>query len=270
MEDRGRDLARRFPDQSKALWAVVDALCRQARHRDAWGYMVEHDLSPADEQDALLAISVYVDMDAPAGDADRLLCIAGMFPDSEQVAGNAIAALMIGKGGRAQLSDDQKSKFSELVEGFERRYPDSAVLSAHSVPTPEDFWDTVREQTERQALNSATVIAHVRHGSMPYGALLAVKNLPYAEHLLLVAAGFLTAISADAATRERERAAVRAARGGVVAADTSVAVMGLLADLDQTGMGAAFSRVLVADELLVDAKQAVASAGHTGRRVRRV
>ena len=41
MEQYGRDLFGRFPELQMGPWAVVYALHRQARHRDAWGYLVE-------------------------------------------------------------------------------------------------------------------------------------------------------------------------------------------------------------------------------------
>ena len=61
--------------------------------------------------------------------------------------------------------------------------------------------------------------------------------------------------------RQREREVARALIGTVVAVDTSVAALGVHAGLDVGRMGAAFDRVLIADELLTDEREAVASAG---------
>ena len=99
-------------------------------------------------------------------------------------------------------------------------------------------------------------------GGCPYGVLRVIGPLlPYAESLQLAAAGYLTAVSRDSDTRRRERSAARASIGWAVAVDTSVAALGMLADLDVERMGTAFDRVLVADELLIDAREAVTSAG---------
>ena len=261
MEQYGRDLFRRFPDDSMSPWSVVYALHQQARYREAWGYLVEHDLSPDHEDAALLAVGVFVAIDAPAQDADRLLRIARAFADSEEVVGNAIAVLMIGKGGRVPLSDAQLSEFRELVAEFEQRYPESRVLRRASFEGKEQWLEMIREQTQRQSLETAPILDHVRHGRMPYGMLQLVGPVPYAESLQLRAAGYLTAISTDPATRERERSAVRAAIGDVVAVDTSVAVMGLAVELDLQRLAAVFAGVLVADELLMDARDSVRSAG---------
>ena len=261
MEQYGRDFSRQFPDHQMGPWAVVYALHRQAKHREAWGYLVEHDLSPDNEDVALLAVSVYVAMDPPVQDVDRLLAIARAFADSEEIAGNAIGALMIGKGARFQLSEAQRSEIGDLADGFAKRYPESSVLRRQSFDGTEPWLEMIRDQTEQRSLDMDPILRDVRHGRAPYGMLQVIAPVPYAESLQLRAAGYLTAISADVDTRQRERAAARASLGEVVAVDTSVAVLGMLADLDVGRMGAAFRRVLVASELLIDARSAVTSAG---------
>ncbi len=261
MEQYGRDLDRRFPELQMGPWAVVFALHRQGRHREAWGYLVEHDLSPDNEGAALVTISVYVAMEAPAQDADRLLRIARTFSESEEVAGNAIGALMIGKGGRVPLSDDQLSELRDLMVGFEERYPESKVLRRASFDGGEQWLETVRSQTEQRSFDVEPILRDVRHGRLPYGMLQVIAPVPYAESLQLQAAGYLTAVSADVETRKKERAAASDSLGTVVAVDTSVAALGMHARLDVVRMGAAFHRVLIADELLTDAREAVTSAG---------
>ena len=261
MEQYGRDLFGRFPDLPMGPWAVVYALYRQAKHREAWGYLVEHDLSPDNDGAALVAISVYVAMDAPAQDADRLLRTARSFSESEEVAGNAIGALMIGKGGRVPLSDHQLSEFRDLIAGFEERFPESTVLRRRTFDGGEQWLETVRSQTEQHSFDVEPILRDVRHGRLPYGMLQTIAPLPYAESLQLQAAGYLTAVSADDETRKRERAAASDSLGMAVAVDTSVAALGMHARLDVVRMGAAFHRVLIADELLTDARDAVTSAG---------
>ena len=83
--------------------------------------------------------------------------------------------------------------------------------------------------------------------------------MPYAELLVARAAGHLTAVTPDDEERERERDAARRALGGVVAADTSVAALALHAGLEIDDCAAAFKRVLIADELVADARDAVVS-----------
>lgn len=261
MEQYGRDLVRQFPDLPMGPWSVVYALPRQARYREAWGYLVEHDLSPDNENVALLAVSVYIAMDAPAQDAHRLLRVARMFPECEEVVGNAIGALMIGKGGRVKLSEAQLSELRDLAADFEERFPESVVLRRHSFDEVEPWLEMIRSKTQQRSLDMEPILRDVRHGRMPYGMLQAIAPVPYAESLQLRAAGHLTAVSADVAVRQRERAAARASIGNVVAVDTSVAVLGVLAELDLPYLATAFNRVLVADELLIDARNSVTSAG---------
>ena len=179
MEQYRRDLCGRFPDLPMGPWAVVYALHRQARHREAWGYLVEHDLSPDNEGAALVAFSVNVAMDAPAHDADRLLRIARTFSESEEVVGNAIGALMVGKGGRVPLSDHQLSEFRDLVAGFEERYPESKVLRRGTFDGGEQWLKMIRSQTEQRSLDMEPILRDVRHGRLPYGMLQVIAPVPY-------------------------------------------------------------------------------------------
>lgn len=261
MEQYARHLVQRFPDVEMGLWAVVYTLHQQAQNRKAWGFIVEHDMSPDNEDAALLAVNIYIAMDSPVQDADRLLRIARAFPESEEVAGNAIAALMIGKGGRVKLSEHQLSELHDLLDGFEQLYPKSSVLRCHSLDSDEEQEQRIRDLTEKHSLDIEPILSGVRDGRLPYGVLRVIRPLPYAESLQLRAAGYLTAVSCDSDTRRRERSAVRASIGQAVAVDTSVAALGMLAELDVERMGAAFDRVLIADELLIDAHEAVDSAG---------
>lgn len=260
LERYGQEFASAFPDHPEARWHVVHSLHLQARFQDAWGYLAEHDLSPVNEQTALLAISVYVRWGAPADGAGRMLRIASEFPDSEEVVGSAIGALMAASGQEGQLSEAQATGLGELVVGFVRRYPESRVLREHTFSDIEELAEMVRSWTEPPARQRASWVAQVRFGELPYGVLQWLQRLPYAEYLLRTGAAYLTAISPDVAERNRERSAAEAAIGGEVAADTSVAVVGRLADIDVAAMGSAFNGVLVARELLDDVRAAVASA----------
>ncbi len=259
MERYAQALADAFPDDPRARWAVVFAQHQQGRHRDAWGYLAEHDLRPDDEQMALLATGVYLDAGAPGDGVDRLFWIAGEFEDSEKVVGSALAALMAGSRQEGQLSESQAAELNELVEGFVRQYPESDVLSHFSFSGPEEFLEMLRASSEQPARQRAVWVRRVRLGMLPYGMLQWIRPFPYAEYLLVQPAAYLSAVSPDAAERGRSRAAARAAIGAVVAVDTSVAALGHLASVDVAAMGSAFSRVLVASELLDDARAAVGS-----------
>ena len=124
-------LAQEDPEHASAGWTVVYALHRQMENAKAWAYLVGHELAPIDEHTAQLAIVVCGSVDAPEQDADRLLEIAGMFPDSESVSGMAIVALMAG-GDRLTLSEQQRSRLQELANDFFARYPDSEILRSYS------------------------------------------------------------------------------------------------------------------------------------------
>ena len=119
----------------------------------------------------------------------------------------------------------------------------------------------VKGWLKQPTLNTARILNMVRLGHIPYGILNTIEGRPYAQILLERAGGYFTAISPDASVRESEREAARAALRGRVAVDTSVAALVLHADLDASVLSAAFNRVLIADELLVDAQRAVNYTG---------
>ena len=258
MESYGRAAVWDIPQDQQMAWAVVYSLHRQVKNQQAWGYLVANSLVPFNEETAQLAIVVCNTVDAPKQDAGPVLQIANMYADSEQVTSLAISALMTG-GDRFRLSDAQRSQLSDLTEDFFTRFPDSEILWSYSIDEPEDAVEIMENLTKARATLLEPLVERVRYGRLPYGALHRVGGLPYAELLLSVAAGWITAISADEQRRERERRAAAGAFGAAVAIDTSVVAAGMRAELDVRRLGQIFESVLVGDELLIDARLAVAS-----------
>ncbi len=259
-ERYGREFADAFPGHPKARWSVVSALCQQARFGEAWEYLAEHDMRPVDEQTAMLAISVYIHSGAQADGVEQMLGIAREFADSEEVVGSAIGALMTASSQEGHLSEEHTTELNELVEAYLQQYPDSSSFRQVTFSDIEELVEMLQSWTEQPARQRAHWIGQIRLGQLPYGVLQWLRPLPYAEYLLCTASAFLTAVSPDAAERNQERVAAQTAFGAAIAVDTSVAVLGHLADVDVVAMGSAFSSVLVASELIDDARAAVASA----------
>lgn len=259
METHARALVRESPQDHQTAWAVVNALWRQAEYQQAWGYIVGHDLTPFNEQSAQLMIAVCADADSPEDTAGPLLEIAHLYTGSEMVVGPAIAVVMMG-GDRVKLTDAQRVQLNELRQDFFERFPDSPILRAYSFSEPEEIIEAMRESSRARALHITEPVDHVRHGRMPYGLLQDVSGLPYTELLASVAAGSITAIPADEQRRDRERRAAQAALGTVITVDTSVTATAINAKIDVRRLAQAFQRVLVGDELIADARTAVARA----------
>ena len=258
LESYARAVVRDSPQDEQTAWAVVYALHQQVKNQQAWAYLVAHNLVPFDEDTAQLAIVVCNTVDAPQQDAGRILEIASMYTNSERVTGRAIAALMTG-GERFRLSDAQRSQLRELTEDFLARFPDSEALRSISVEQPEDLLDMTGNLARADVETLGPLVEHVRFGRLPYGTLRWVRDLPYAELLLAMAAGSMTAIPADENRRERERRAAATAIGTAIAADTSVVAVGIHADLDVRRLARAFQSVLIGDELIFDARRAIIS-----------
>ena len=266
MENYGRALLERFPDAPMASWAVVHSLVCRAEHRLAWRFIVEHSVMPVDESTALLAVQAYGAADGAEVDAGRLLGIASKFADSEIVCGAALLALMT-RGDGSLFTETESSRFADMLSDYHERFPEGSVMQRFSFDHPEEALEVIESLTGRPSIEAAKAINQVRNGQMPYGLLQAVRALPYAELLLSRAAGQLTAVSASEEQRERERDVARAAMGGVVAVDTSVVAFAVHGGILIDQLAATFGRVLVADELIVDARAAILStslpiAGH--------
>lgn len=259
MELLARALFNRFPEAPLAPWAVVQALVGQERRRLAWDFMVEHDVTPIDEPTAQLALQVYSGTDAADGVAERLLDIANTFAEYGEVAGAALAALMA-KGDQITLTDTQRSLLTNMVNSYVERFPESEVLRAFNVDAVENLLEVVESVSRSQAVQLSEVVNHVRNGQVPYGVLVAARVNPYAELLLSLSAGYLTAISPNDARREVERRVARDAIAGDVAVDTSVAAVGIRSGLPLDTLTTQFRRVFIADELVYDARAMVLSA----------
>ena len=258
-ETYARGMVRESPQNERAAWVVVYALHRQGKNQSAWDYLVRYDLMPFNKDTARLAILMCRLVAATTQDAERLLKIAGMYADSEEIVGTALMTLM-SLGDHVRLDEEQRTRLSELMDDFVARYPQSETLQTFSAETPEEILETLAALQRPIPKEVVSLIEKVRHGFLPYGALLWVRDLPYAAVLLSIAAGWLTAIPSDATRRERERQAARRAIGGRVAVDTSVVVVGVAAGFDLRGLGDEFEAVLVADELTSDARIAVSWA----------
>ena len=258
MESYAKALAREFPQDTWAAWMVVYALHCQRNNRDAYAYLTENKLEPISEDMARLEVAVRSAVDIPEQDAERLLEIAGMYADAEDIAGPALVALLT-RGDRIRFNEEQRLRRNELADDFFVRYPQSHILQSHSAERPEEILEKLVSPLRADAERHGTLINNVRYGRLPYGALRWIRELPYAEVLMSRAAGWLTAISIDEDQRDRERQTALEAMGGTVVVDTSVVALGVASGLELDHLAKEFKTVLVADELISDARAAVAS-----------
>ena len=259
MESHAQTLSAEFPQDEWAVWMVVYALHRQGQNQQAWDRIVGQDMTPYNKETAQLAITVCRGASSPNEAGSRLLGIADKHKDSEEVFASAVMTLMT-IGDRIRLTEEQGISVNDLVNDFVARYPQSDMLQVYAAEEPEELWEKLSAPLRPRHQLLAPLIDNVSNGSLPYGMLRRIRELPYAELLVSLSAGYLTAIPRDEKRRERERLAARRALGGVVAVDTSVAVVGMAGGLDLRRIGSMFKAVLVADELLADAQMAVSSA----------
>ncbi|MXW27298.1 MAG: hypothetical protein F4Z80_00100 [Chloroflexi bacterium] len=248
----------KFPDADIAHWMMVLALVNQFRLAEARRYATEHQLDPKDEDSARLAIRVFSQSQDLEADPRRLLEIAGRFADSAIVAGEALGEIL--RADAPSLGDSDRSKLAEMLQKYFVAFPDSVTLRSFNVDGPEAALEVMGEIGGPLPVEAVQIANRVKFGELPYGLLRTIRALPYAELLLAVAAGHFTAIPTDPRLREAERLAVRAALGKPVAIDASAAAFMVLAGINPDELIEPFKRVVIADELIADARAAVLSA----------
>lgn len=263
METYAQALVEEFPQDRQAPWMVVYAMHRQGKNQQAWTYLDGNDLIPPTKDMARVAIVVCRTADGPEHDAERLLRISELYADSEEVAGSALMTLAT-RSDLFNLTKDQEARLQHRAEDFFARFPQSRIFGRYSADTPEELFEmmttSLRSRSEQidEALDD--VFNRIRYGILPHGVLVKLSNRPYTDILLSSEDDWLTAIPVDEDRRAREREAARKALNGTISADTSVAIFGLATGLDTARLGGAFKTVLVADELVFDARVAGAAA----------
>ena len=253
------------PEHSGAAWSAVYALSRQGRDEDARRYLCTHRLTPTSEDAAHLVTVLLGGPNAPEVDTAGLLELAKLFPRSEQVAGSVLLAMMSG-GERVSLTEEQRDTARELLEEFVERFPTSEILWRVQAASVQEQAEMLREMVrQRSSAIDWQLVDDVHAGRAPYG-LLWSPGRPYTSLLLDsdCPGGYLTAVSADPETLEREIEAARVAMGGAVVIDTSVVVLAARTALSLDRLAGVFGRVLVPDQLLADASLAVAQAKTRG------
>ena len=261
LETYALSMVQEYPQDEEAHWQVVHALHRQARNQRAWTYIVVNDLQPYDEMTAQMAGVVAQGAETTEQDVRRLLKIVDLYPDSEEAAAAALAAVFTSGTNQAQseLSEDVRSQFKSKLDDFTARYPQSEFLRAISAEHPEELLEMMGASSRARGESLEPLVARVRNGHLPYGVLQRATGSSYTQTLLTTVAGSMTSISVDDQQRSRERELAEAAIGGEIAVDTSAVTTGLLAQIDPRRISSVFSSILVGDELLADARAAVAS-----------
>ena len=258
MEQHARKLLEEFPDETMAIWAIVHSQLSRGDRLAAWRVIAENDARPFDKDTALWAIQAYQSSEMTASGTERLLDLASEFAHDEEVAAAALMALTL-RADDTQMTEAQRTRLTAAFNSHFERFDEGQILRRFEFATAEDAIETMESLTAAPSIEQLQVLSLIRLGQAPYGMLRGLRMLPYAELLVTAAAGHLTAVSLDEEERERERDAARRALEGVVAADTSVAAVAVHAGIPIDESAAAFKHVLIADDLVTDARSAVVS-----------
>ena len=189
LETYGRSFASRFPDHSDGPWQVAHAMHIQGRNQEAWGYLIEHDLTPSDDRQAMLEIAIHNNLQSPVGGVERMLRTASQFLETEEVAAAALLALMVFKEGQKPLADDQKTQVAAIQTQFLEKYPNSNIVWQVEASTFEELKEALDDMAKERGDNNddLQLLNQVWQGHMPYGMLGIFYESPYAELLLTLA-----------------------------------------------------------------------------------
>ena len=170
MESHAQTLSTEFPRDEWAAWMVVYALHRQGQNQQAWDRIVGQDMTPYNKETAQLAITVCRGASSPNEAGSRLLGIADIHKESEEVFASAVMTLMT-IGDRIRLTEEQGIRLNELVNDFVARYPQSDMLQVYAAEEPEELWEKLSAPLRPRHQLLAPLIDNVSNGSLPYGML---------------------------------------------------------------------------------------------------
>lgn len=239
---------------ANSRWRI--ALCHAAlgNHVDAWATLAPGNDVPRPRNDSelrLLAALIHSQAKDPSA-VDALLAYAPLAQDPD-IQGIALLSAQ-GALDRCGASEGLARRVWEAIHGFALANPESTVIQVLKIDTDDPLGSITRQFPHlRRGLSAEErrFNGQVLSGRLPYtlaGAV--VRKSPTA--LLSARSGPLHAASGHLLTRQRERAAARAAVGQRVALD--ITALAVLADLHEAGCVdlAAFVRPFVATPIAQD------------------
>lgn len=268
--ERATDLLRAAvasdPLDTPTRWNLIRMLLSRQETDAAWRVFSDHphSLEPLGVQDA----HAWIELHREHGDAETTvrgcLRIMGQFPDSEELATHALLVLVGPGPPRGELPDGVLAALHSAMGTFFERWPDSThlrrlTLDADPSNVLAQFNELARTTAEdsrgRRELATRAVL-----GQVPLSVLAAVVHRSYAEVVLRRGVDVLPAWHPDPAEHVACTQAALQAFDGVTVIDTaSAVVLGVLPAAVRTKVLGAFRRVIVADDVLRDARIAQAT-----------
>jgi hypothetical protein len=222
--------------------------------------MVSLYLEPSSLADA----HAWIELHRAHGDAEETVrgCLRLMrqFPDSEELSGHALAAL-IGPGSvQGDLPADLLADLHSAMEDFFSRWPDSQLLrrvSAEDIKRLIAYMTDLVRVTPDQQRQRRELIVQLVLGKLPLGMLASVAGRSYAEVVLRRGVGALPAWHPDPAEHTHSIRTIREALDQAVAVDTTAAaVLDVLPAECRTAVVGTFRRLTTVDDALHDARSA--------------
>ena len=252
--NQARALVTLEPLDPDARWALVYSLVRRGDLPAAWSALTPEGepVPPRNRQDAMTWIGLAAKYDSSAQFVSRALETMGRWPDDQQLIGIFIAQLYAGLR-RNELSPtaEDLAALHEATADYTRRFPDSTVFRAVSVPEDDPLAPFVPDLRARyEALNE--ISAKVRNGELPLGLLAEAAGVSYAEVAIQRGGGF---VRCHQPLQEGQNPAiVAAALDRAVVIDTTAAnTLTLLDDSMRAHLLAVFGQTLATDAAYRDA-----------------
>lgn len=240
-------------------WALAIAFQNDARADDAWATVTsEPELVPDTALHAQLWTALASHHQPGPATCKRIIDLVDQFDDPDLERSAVGAFFLMGDDKRGDPGDDVVARFQALMtkHAVPAAEDPTAPIVVYS-GSPEELLEQLKPQLETRASLISDMAARVRNG-YPCGMLAAAAGMEYTATLVHRAAGCHPAVSADAATRQDEQDAARAALGTAVSLDPSTVVLGWYIQPLWPEVRGAFSRLELPGPARRDAAASVA------------
>lgn len=256
IESLARKLSSADPQDSKARWWWLLALFNQGKVDDAWRVLNDPEpVWPHDETQARLWLELHRRFGKGSQAIQRALDLAAEYEESEEIrAGALFLAYEISRD--IELPETTLKHVHSATESFLTRFPESTLFRKIEFAEIEELVSKMREFLEPGTKQYEELKKAILFRWFPYAVLSAFLNRPYAEALLMRAAGCLPQEIQEDNIRDLELRTVQEAIDQEVVVDVSVLTTASVVPELWNPLLSAFSRVLLATATNRDIQEA--------------
>ncbi|MFI7081281.1 hypothetical protein ACIBO1_28665 [Micromonospora sp. NPDC049903] len=246
------------PDDGVSRWTLIRAHLQRGELSAAWRvlHQAPEPLEPSSPADAQAWVKMYRRRGHPADTIAGCLRLLRRFNDNESLASTVLINLMLPWSTPVELTNEVRAQIAAEIDRFFRRWPNSSGLRRIQTADHEQLRAEMINMARNDELQQEwrRLVHGLGRGDAPLGLLAVLARRSYAEICLCRADGVLPA---HLPKRDEFTASANAARDAIdhdVAIDTAaISVLLALPDDIRAAAMARFSRVITADDVMLDA-----------------